>query len=138
VGCVRLYTEAEHADTVMLNLGWTIYNLVIIGGALAVAAERRQVRHAVRVRVRLPALLRPDSGAPAIAVNTLDVSYSGVALEWPEDVPAKAGDSFQVVLLPQRSDVWLNCRVRRAGHKVLALEFEHMDVAQESALVNAL
>lgn len=138
VGCVRLFTETEHPDTVMLNLGWTIYNLVIIGGALAVASERRQVRHAVRVRVRLPALVRADASSPAYAVNTLDVSYSGAAVDWPEALAVKNGENVQVVLLPQRSDVWLDCRVRRAGHKVLAVEFEHMDVAQESALVNAL
>ena len=138
VGLVRLFTESEHADTVMLNLGWTFYNLIIIGGALAVASERRQVRHAVRVRVKLPALIRIDANTAPVAVNTLDVSYSGVAVEWPADFPAKNGAQIQVVLLPQRSDVWLNCRVRRAGHKVLAMEFDPMDVAQESALVNAL
>lgn len=138
VGAIRLYTEAEHADTVMLNVGWTLYNLIIIGGALAVAAETRQVRQSVRVRVKLPALIRKGPGEPVHEINTLDVSYSGAALEGTPDLGIANGDPVQVVLVPRRSDTWLNAKVRRAGHKVTAVQFDEMDVEQESALVNAL
>ncbi len=138
VGMVRFFTDAEHADTVLLNVGWTTYNLLIIGCALAVASERRQVRRSVRVRVRLPAMLRRAAGGPTYDVMTLDVSDGGIATELPPGLDVQTGDKIQIVLIPQRSDVWLNATVRRGAHQVLALELAEMTVAQESALVNAL
>ncbi|MEC9362875.1 MAG: UDP-forming cellulose synthase catalytic subunit [Pseudomonadota bacterium] len=138
VGLVRFFTDAEHADTVLLNVGWTFYNLLIIGCALAVASERRQVRHSVRVRVRLPALLRRRGAQQTFEVSTLDVSDRGIALDLPEALNVELGEPVQVVLIPQRSDVWLDGSVRRAGHGMLAMEIGEMNIEQESALVNAL
>ncbi|MES0873821.1 UDP-forming cellulose synthase catalytic subunit [Sinimarinibacterium thermocellulolyticum] len=138
VGAVRFFTETEHADTVLLNVGWTIYNLLIIGCALAVASEQRQVRRAVRVRVRLPALLRRRGSTAVYPVDTLDVSDAGVALSLPEGFAAEPGAPMQVVLIPQRSDVWLDGRVRRVGHGLLALEWDEMNLEQQMSMVNAL
>lgn len=138
VGAVRLFTHAEHADTVMLNIGWTIYNLLIIGCALAVASEARQVRRSVRVRVQLPALVRIGADARTHEVTTLDVSDRGVAIKLPEGVRVAPGDPIRIILIPQRSDVWLRGTVRRVAHGVLALELDEMNMEQESALVNAL
>lgn len=137
VGLVRIYTDAEHVDTVMLNIGWTIYNLIIIGGALAVASERRQVRKAVRVRVELPALLRLPDGE-VLETETLDVSQSGAAVRLPSGVELPPGTSVGVVLLPERSDVWIDATVRRSKQNVLAVQFAALSIAQESALVAAL
>lgn len=138
VGCVRLYTDAEHMDTVLLNLGWTFYNLIIIGGALAVAAETRQLRRAVRVRVKLPIALRSTADKQIKYMNSVDLSQGGLSLMMSDDLQVQVGDRVQVILLPNRSDVWIDTRVRRLGHGIMALEFEPLSIIQESALVYAL
>lgn len=137
-GLYRLAGLPPEADTVALNLAWTLYNLIIIGGALAVAGEKRQVRHAVRVRSKLPALLRTGEGSADLETQTVDVSYSGAALLVPRELGLKAGDRAQIVLFPLRSDVWIDGVVRRNAHGVLAVEFSEMSIAQESALIYAL
>ncbi len=49
--------NAFEADTVVVNLIWTIFNLITLGAVLGVAAEIRQVRGVHRVSRRMPALL---------------------------------------------------------------------------------
>ncbi|WP_312830579.1 UDP-forming cellulose synthase catalytic subunit [Pseudomonas rhodesiae] len=48
--------------TVLVSSLWVVYNLLIVGAAVAVAAEVRQVRQTHRVQVQLPAALRLESG----------------------------------------------------------------------------
>ncbi|WP_020649742.1 UDP-forming cellulose synthase catalytic subunit [Solimonas variicoloris] len=138
VGIGRLLLGNPHPDTVLLNLGWTAYNLLIIGGALAVASEKRQVREAVRVRTRIPAAIATEPGGEAYLTDTLDVSYGGAALQAPESLALQPGQRLQVLLMPQRNDVWIDAVVRRCGHRMVAVEYEAMSIAQESALVQAL
>ncbi|MFT4047663.1 MAG: UDP-forming cellulose synthase catalytic subunit [Solimonas sp.] len=138
VGIVRLLLGSPHPDTIALNIGWTLYNLMITGGALAVASEKRQVREAVRVRTRLEAAIRlsPDDGA--WLTSTLDVSYGGIALQLPDGLAPAPHQRIQVLLSPSRNDTWLDVEVRRVGHGVVAVRIEDMSIAQESVLVQAL
>jgi cellulose synthase (UDP-forming) len=127
-----------HPDTVALNIGWTVYNLMIAGGALAVASEKRQVREAVRVRTKLEAAIRlsPDDGA--YLTETLDVSYNGIALQLPDGIVPALDQRIQVLLSPSRNDTWLDVDVKRVGHGIVAVRIDEMSIAQESALVQAL
>ena len=139
VGIARLLMGSDHPDTVLLNLGWTVYNLIIAGGALAVANERRQVRTAVRVRTRLPVAVRLEEGGAVHQASTFDVSYSGIALQKPDgDLQVSAGQKLQIMLVPGRSDTWIDAEVTRAGHGVIALKYLPMSIEQEKALVQAL
>ncbi len=55
----------DERGTVIVSSLWVLYNLLIIGGALAVAAEVQQVRRTHRVTTRLPMALQVPDGAPA-------------------------------------------------------------------------
>src|SRR5690606_14442457 len=83
VGIWRLFTGPDHEVlTVLITMAWVAYNLVILGGALAVAAEVRQVRKAHRIETHLPATLQTESGHALPAV-VRDFSDGGVAIELP-------------------------------------------------------
>lgn len=138
VGIVRLAFGSAHPDTLMLNIVWTMYNLLIAGGALAVANEKRQVRAAVRVRTKLQAAVRINAGSGAYLTETYDVSYSGVALQLPADMPINNGDRIQLLLMPERNDVWLDAEVKRVSRSIVATHLLPMSIPQESALVQAL
>jgi cellulose synthase (UDP-forming) len=61
MGWHRYGTDPAHRDTVIMNVLWTIYNIVIISVATSVALERRQRRSEVRVDVQVPlTLITPD------------------------------------------------------------------------------
>lgn len=43
-------------------MAWVFYNLIILGGAVAVSVESKQVRRAHRVEISMPAAIARDDG----------------------------------------------------------------------------
>ena len=80
VGLGRLFFWNTHETaTVLLNLLWTAYSILILGAALGVAAESRQVRRMHRVNTRMPATLFLDDGL-VLHAQCVDFSMTGVGL----------------------------------------------------------
>ncbi|MBC7860158.1 MAG: UDP-forming cellulose synthase catalytic subunit, partial [Burkholderiaceae bacterium] len=77
-----IWGPADEIATTLLNLFWTCYNILLLGAAISVASETRQVRLSHRVSIRLPALLRLPDGK-LLPCHTADFSDSGAALVMP-------------------------------------------------------
>lgn len=92
-----IYGPEDQVLTVILNLFWVFYNLIILGGAVAVAEEARQVRVAHRIEVNRTTQVRCASGH-RFGATLVDYSEHGVALQLPVGHSLQAGDSFQFVL----------------------------------------
>ncbi|WP_348250125.1 hypothetical protein, partial [Salmonella enterica] len=59
----RYYYGPENETlTVMVSLVWVFYNLVILGGAVAVSVESKQVRRAHRVGIAMPGAIAREGG----------------------------------------------------------------------------
>lgn len=139
VGLIRIAVgDGQNQDTLLLNIGWTLYNLVIIGCALAVASERRQVRHAPRILVELNAEIRLPGEFDSYGIRTRDASQSGLAFDPPEELPLALGDEVEICLLSGRMDVWIPARVTRQVEGRIGVEYDALTILQESALVYAL
>ncbi len=132
------FGNPQWTDTVALNLVWTLYNLLILGAALCVASETRQVRQSVRVRTQVPAWLRLRGSEAIIEVQTEDLSNGGLQLSTPPDLKLALGETVEVALIPTSGEVWTEAVVRRSGSRVLAIEFGELTLAQESQIVYAL
>jgi len=79
-GVWRLATgpSAENG-TVLLTTLWTLYNLVLLGGAIAVAAETRQPRRSHRVSTSMKAEVHTQDGL-RLSATLIDFSGGGVGL----------------------------------------------------------
>jgi cellulose synthase (UDP-forming) len=77
-----IWGPADEIATTLLNLFWTVYNILLLGGAISVASETRQVRLSHRVAIRLPAVLHQPDGR-LVRCETVDFSDSGCALSVP-------------------------------------------------------
>jgi cellulose synthase (UDP-forming) len=96
----RLLTgPATEIGTVLVSTLWVVYNLLIIGAAVAIAAEVRQVRQTHRVQSRLPAAVRLDNGR-FYSGMLVDYSEGGAGLQ--VDVPLSLPVDSRVSLLLQR------------------------------------
>jgi cellulose synthase (UDP-forming) len=74
-----LYWDPGHAGTIAINVFWTIFNLVILGTALAVCYEQKQRRESTRVACSIPVRLHTES---AILNGTVtNVSNGGIAVK---------------------------------------------------------
>lgn len=78
------YGPADEIITVLVSSLWVVYNLLIVGAAVAVAAEVRQVRQTHRVQVKLPAAVRLENGHcyPCMLVDYSD-GGAGIELDTP-------------------------------------------------------
>ncbi|WP_037028432.1 UDP-forming cellulose synthase catalytic subunit [Psychromonas aquimarina] len=70
----------DEIGTVLINIIWTLYNLLILGAAVAVAMEAKQVRKDHRVDVSIPVTLRLNSGH-LLQASMKDFSLGGVRVE---------------------------------------------------------
>ncbi|MGB1561064.1 MAG: UDP-forming cellulose synthase catalytic subunit [Sinimarinibacterium flocculans] len=135
VGIVRLFWwNADEPGTVLMNLVWTTYNLIMLGAALGVAAETRQVRVAHRVPLRMPATLYLADGR-AIACRTEDYSTQGLGLLLPPGVDVAPATPLAVGLHDGLHEHVFHAHAAQQRERQLGLQFATMDLAQERALI---
>ncbi|WP_420467922.1 UDP-forming cellulose synthase catalytic subunit [Panacagrimonas sp.] len=138
-GVLRLiFADDPKVGTVLLNLGWATYNLIILGAALSVAGEKRQVRSAVRVQDELKVQLRRAGDAKVMPTMTIDLSTAGIAIraipgEWFEP-----GQAVEVALESPGRPMWLPASIRRTTADLVAMEFAALTLDEESSLTQSL
>ncbi len=135
-GVYRLsfYANGE-GPTIIMNLVWTVYNLALLGAAVSVASEAKQVRVTHRIAMRVPATLLLADGT-TIACMTSDYSTGGLGLALPaDDLAFDRGQALHVTL--SRGDRLFHfpaCVTRIAGCH-LGLQFETLTLEQERQFV---
>jgi cellulose synthase (UDP-forming) len=133
VGTVEGYT----IQSVILNLVWTFYNVIILAVCAAVAWEQREVRRTVRVTAELPAkLMLPDN--TQLDVNTIDLSEGGTMVKLPRNVSLPLGTKVKVALCPDMEVVWTEGEITRSAGEILAMKFMPMNLRQERQLIFAI
>jgi cellulose synthase (UDP-forming) len=81
VGLYRLIMgPQDEIGTVIVNVIWTLYNLLILGAAVAVSVEAKQIRKDHRVEVSIPISIKLHNGH-MIQAQMKDFSLSGVRVE---------------------------------------------------------
>jgi cellulose synthase (UDP-forming) len=135
IGIVRLFWwNADEPGTVLMNLAWTTYNLIMLGAALGVAAETRQVRVAHRVPLRVPATLYLPDGR-AIACRTEDYSTHGLGLLLAEGAQIARDQAVSVGLHDGTREHVFHARSAAQRGARLGLQFEPLSLEQERALI---
>jgi cellulose synthase (UDP-forming) len=136
MGLLRLmFWNSDEPATVALNLFWTVYNLLVLGAALGVASESRQVRSMHRVVTRLPATLYLFDGS-VMRAECIDFSMTGVGLEVSPLVNVPVGDQVQVGLWMGEEERTFPARVMPGKARgMMGLEFLALTREQQIALV---
>lgn len=92
-----VFGPADEYLSVVLNLVWITYNLIILGGAISVAEEAKQVRRTHRISTNLSAtLVRKNSHA--YAIQLYDFSLEGAGLLLPSSIQIEPGEVLEIVL----------------------------------------
>ena len=132
-----LYWNADHQGTVLLNVLWTLYNVMILSVATAVACETQQRRSDVRVDIATPFALLLDNNQ-IIPGTTLDLSNNGVQVELEQACPVKVGESVRFVLAsPTAECTFTGAVVGKNGLK-LRLRLDALSLDQEEAFTRIL
>lgn len=135
IGFVRIFWfNTFEWDTALINVVWTLYNLVMITATIAVAMETRQIRKGYRVDREIPAAVVSSSGLP-VSCHTRDYSEGGVSLIVPESLQLKADEAITLDLFRGAIKYSFPAVVVGQHGTLLRLRFTEMTLKQQRELV---
>lgn len=135
LGLLRLTVwSAGDSMTVLLNMAWTTQNLLVLGVAIAVAREGRQMRHHHRVASRKPATLHLPGGR-TMTCQTENFSEGGVALVLPEALTLALHTPLQLSLYRGRQEFTFPADIVLLKGLQLGVRFGALSLEQQSQLV---
>ncbi|MDD0810848.1 UDP-forming cellulose synthase catalytic subunit [Curvibacter sp. RS43] len=126
--------DAE-VTTLVINMIWTSYNIILSSASLAVASESRQVRVTPRVAAALPAAIRLENGK-VLTCQTDDFSQHGLGLTVPEGVQIPTGTRLQVSLFRSDDEGIFPAVVTFGGKGRLGVRFDNLSLAQQAELAS--
>ena len=134
-GIVRLFFgDPDEIQTVVITMLWTTYNLTMLGAAMAVAAEARQVRVTHRVGLEVPIALHMESGH-CIRATTIDYSEGGLGVSMPREDMLARGDKLDISLKHGMREYVFPARVSNVFGTHVGLRFDELTEQQEKDLV---
>lgn len=135
VGFFRLFIwDVDEAGTVLLNLIWTIYNIIMLGASLSVANEARQVRTTHRVQMKLQAAVRLKNGR-SMRCHTTDYSEGGVGIMLPAAIEVQVGEKVHLSMYRGTTEYVFEAEVTLHEGQRLGLRFSKMDMEQSANFV---
>ncbi len=132
----RWAVDPAHHDSLIMNIAWTTYNIVILSVAASIARERRQRRSEVRVDVPVPVTLVTADGR-RFAGAASQLSRGGVAVHF-ESPAGISADAAVVAILDHGSRCEIAGRVAQTSGVMLRLAFDPLDLSQEAYLLGLI
>jgi cellulose synthase (UDP-forming) len=130
-------TDPQHPGTVISNLIWILFNMVILGVAGAVANEQKQRRTSVRIPAKIAVhLVLPDG--QTITGFTSDMSVGGAALSSEQEHNLEIGTKVILSFPEQTGDATIGAIIVGHRHHEVRLQFDNLDIAQQETLTRAL
>jgi cellulose synthase (UDP-forming) len=129
--------DGTHPGTIVMNLIWVCFNVVILGVCTAVAWESQQRRQTVRVSMSVPSTVHLANGT-AIEGVTSDLSSGGVMMRMDRDFTASPGDSIKMTFPVLDGHATLPATVIAVSGNVLRTQFDPLSLQEEEALTMVL
>lgn len=134
-GIWQLFTGDENAmTTILINMAWTLYNIVISSASMAVASETRQVRSEPRVAAELPIRIELDDGR-IVEGLTQDFSQKGLGFRLLEGATIAQGARINVTLFRNQQASAFPATVMFERGNLFGAQFERLSLRQQSELV---
>jgi cellulose synthase (UDP-forming) len=129
--------DRDRPGTVIMNVIWCFFNVVILGVCTAVAREMKQLRTTVRINIVTPVMARLPDGR-RIAGETIDMSSGGTSVRFAEAVDCAPQTELRLAFpLPNVSSD-LRAKVVSIEGSVLRVRFEDLSIAEQEVLTMVL
>jgi cellulose synthase (UDP-forming) len=129
--------DGNHVGTIVMNVIWASFNLIILGVATSVAWESRQRRQTVRIAMTIPADVQLANGSIIRGV-TSDVSSGGLMIRMERNFIATPGDAIKVTLPVLDGNATLPATLVGASGNILRAQFDPLTLQEEEALTMVL
>ena len=132
-----LWWDRDRPGTVIMNVMWCFFNIVILGVCTAVAREMKQLRTTVRISIVTPVMVKLPDGR-LIAGETTDMSSGGTCIKFNESVEAGALMPVRLVFPLPSVNTDLPATVVSAEGSMMRVHFEEMTIAEQEVLTMVL
>ena len=133
----KYFWDGTHPGTIVMNLIWTCFNIIILGVATAVAWESQQRRQTVRVAMNVPADVVLADGTVVQGV-TADMSSGGVRISIDRAFTATPGEAVKIVFPVLDGDAALPGTIVSADGRSIRAQFDPLNLQEEEALTMVL
>ena len=132
-----IWWDADHRGTVLMNVLWSVFNVIILGVTTAVARELRQLRTTVRIALATPVMARMADGRE-VAGETIDISSGGSSIRFSEALDLPAQTELQLVFPMPVGTSDVRGHVVSSDGTVLRVKFENLSIVEQEALTMVL
>ncbi len=129
----QLRAGVDSQGTLIVNIFWTAVNVLVLGAALAVPWEIRQLRSSVRVPVRLNLRIALPDGTETDGV-ALDMSVGGAAIQLSRSCALRPGDRTSLIFALDGSEFSLPAVVQRTNGLRFGLSFPQTGIAGQELI----
>jgi len=129
--------DTNHLGTIVMNVIWTFFNIVILGAAIAVAREQQQRRQSVRVDLEVPGRVTLPNGT-AISGSTVNMSTGGLKMKLVRDLTLQPGQTLNFTFPVLDGEATLPATVVECTGPTLRAQFDPLQIHQEEALTMLL
>jgi cellulose synthase (UDP-forming) len=134
---LNLWYDGTHPGTIVANLIWVCFNMVILGVCVAVAWENQQRRQTVRVTMAVQADIQLANGTMVQGV-TADMSSGGAMINVDHTFTCASGESVRITFPVLDGDATLPATVIGVRDNVLRAQFDPLTLQEEEALTMVL
>ena len=129
--------DRDRPGTVLMNVIWCCFNIVILGVCTAVARELKQLRTAVRISVVTPVVAKMPDGR-SIAGETIDMSSGGTSIRFNQALEAEPQSGVSLTFPAPAAGTGVHATVVSSEGSVLRVRFENLSIAEEEVLTMVL
>ncbi len=129
--------DVDRRGTVLMNVIWCLFNVIILGVCTAVARELRQLRNTVRINVVTPvvAMISEDT---LLTGETIDMSSGGTSIRFNQDVDVAPDTQVRLAFPMPQVGSDLPATVVSSEGSVLRVRFENLTIPEEEVLTMVL
>jgi cellulose synthase (UDP-forming) len=129
--------DRDHPGTVLMNVMWCVFNIIILGVCAAVARELRQLRTTVRINVVTPLVVKFPDGR-SVAAETLNISSGGTGIRLDAPLEAMPQSRVHLAFPAPSAAVDLPATVVSSEGSLLRVCFENLSIQEQEVLTIAL
>jgi cellulose synthase (UDP-forming) len=128
------YWDPGHGGTILMNIFWTVFNIVVLGVTLSVCWETKQRRTAVRITTPIP--VRLEGFEKSFLAVTADISVGGASLlakgEWTN------GERVTISFPEEEDQTPLAAHVVKVNNNGVSLAFDATTLADQRLITRVI
>ncbi|WP_404340688.1 UDP-forming cellulose synthase catalytic subunit [Pseudoalteromonas mariniglutinosa] len=129
-----LFGETTQIGVLLISMLWASYNIMILGAAVAVAAEAKQIRSSHRVKADFPGAIRLSNGR-TIKVKITDYSDNGVGIETAHHHVSRVNDKVELLMSRGKKQYSFATFVCNTRDTQMGLTLRDLDLEKQKAFI---